>query len=394
MTRTNRRQVDKNGIPLVGRTGVEDVLNRIKLATPNPAQRATDAAFYHHVRTTLEKVFSDPEIMGWLASQRAASPARGVLDLNRVLDHIASGEPIPLTGEGSIGVSAQTIKQLAEGNRDLSAGARAKISDFVDAALHKQTRSWMGDHPGFGAPAVVDRWGYRSWGFVDSPWINEHPFLRGLKKDTINDHTYEFVAKKYHDLTEHMNAQHFDGRSDWTVPEAQAMDWAAVQRYYGKYPEGMPYAFDMAARTMHVPAAAGDITPLLAEHRIRQVEPPVIDAHGNRSVRVMGSPESYTALAQRLAQQHGEVWVTRNVGTGATKPHIVLHSADPEVLNALAARAKEAGFTHARWIGDHYEIYAPAGRITQKKLDGYLNEIKAAGAVGDLHRLEFQVHHG
>ena len=71
-----------------GRTTVQDVMKRLVLGTPTVAQRAADAAFYSDVHKVLGRVFDDPEILARLGSQRAASPARGITDLMRVLDAI------------------------------------------------------------------------------------------------------------------------------------------------------------------------------------------------------------------------------------------------------------------------------------------------------------------
>ena len=389
MTRANRRKVDTNGIPTTGRTTVQDVMKRLVLGTPTVAQRAADAAFYSDVHKVLGRVFDDPEILAWLGSQRAASPARGITDLMRVLDAIKEDRVLPKTGPGSIGVAARTMEQLARGSTELSEGARAKISDFVDAALRKKTRRWMGEHPDFGGPAVVDRWGYRSWGFVDGDWQKLNPHLAA---DKINDHVYEFVARKYQELADEMNKVGFDDRKDWTVEEAQAMDWAAVQRYNGAEPEGMQYAFDLNARTLQTPAPPSEILASLEGHNIRQVEEPVTDLSGRTSVRVIGSPESYQAAAQELADHYGQAWIMRDAGSKANKPMVTISGEN--LIEHLEA-AEAAGFTHSRLLPDGTaEVFAPKGGVNKAKVESLVKGIEEAGGTASPRRVELQVVNG
>jgi len=398
--RANRRMVDANGIPHIGRTSVDDVLRRMLIATPTAHQRAVDAAFYSDVRTVLHRVLDDKEIMAWLASQRAAAPSRGLTDLTRVLDHIRTGREIPPKGPGSIGVAAKTMEQLARGNTNLSSGARAKISDFVDAALHKTTRNWMGHDPMFGGPAVVDRWGYRSWGFADGDWLKKAPNGRKigpatLKGDKINDDTYEFIARRYQELADRMNSMNngkgLDGRNDWSVYEAQAMDWAAIQRYHGVHPEGMRYAFDINARTLQTGSPADALVAGLERHGIRLVDQPVADANGITSVRVLGSPESYQNLAQELADTHGQVWIMRDAGTGANKPMLTVTHPTADHVEA----AEALGFTHYRELPDGtVELLAPKGRVNAKKLDELVKRMEAHGANVESTKVELTVVNG
>lgn len=281
MEHANERFLDANGLPVVGRITLDEMEKRILLATPDAAQRAHDAAFYGDLEHVLGHVFDDKEIMAWLASQVGAAPSRGVLDLMKVMDRINKDVEI---GPTDIGLAAKAMEAILKGESGLSKGAKAKISDFIDSALGMESRNWMGYDPRGGRPAVADRWGARAVGLVDGPGAPQIKARWGVDVNPdmnagLSEIQYEQVAKQYEDLTDHLNAKNFDGRSDWSPAEIQAVDWAAIQRYWGVEPEDLHFALDANTRridfelTQGVSGLGNDLTLDQAGQVARAMEP-------------------------------------------------------------------------------------------------------------------------
>ena len=131
-------------------------------------------------------------------------------------------------------------------------------------------------------------------GSVGGSWISQK-LTSHLAADKINDHVWTSSSRA--GIPEEPGGRDeqglgFDDRKDQTVEEAQAMDWAVVQRYNGAEPEGMQYAFDLNARTLQTPAPPSRILASLEGHNIRRGGAP-----GHRPVPVAprcarsGSPE-------------------------------------------------------------------------------------------------------
>lgn len=381
----NERVLDKNGLPVVGRITFEERARRLLLATPTQEQRLKDAVFYNEVEPLFQRVFNDEEILAWLASQVGASPARGVLDLLKVLEAVREGIPIPAEGPGSIGLVAHAMRDILQGKTGLSKGAQAKISDFVDSALHKTTRTWTGDAADAGRPFVADRWLARADGLVDKEGLGqlEREFgLTGLELDLIGDGLsdiqYELVAKSGEDFTNFLNGlpEGFDGRKDWQPYEIQAMEWAGIQRYWGDDPEDITFALNAYTHTASIPL---DIEGKSAPRLLKTIEADVralIDSDPN--VKVNGltitpsvdgralkvgllthKPEAANAAADRLAAALGaeKVIVTRRFsGPGAKRsltfvsPALRTPAAQARFMKALAAESPE--IQGLEWVAD------------------------------------------
>jgi hypothetical protein len=324
---------DENGRLLFGgETSYEDVIGRLEEGFRDSFPDASDAeiadkmlkasAFYKEfVFPYLGRVLSTREVQAWLASQVGASPARGVMDLMKVLEKALYKERLP---SDKIGLAAQTMARIIYGERDLPKGFKAKISDFTDLGHGTtNTRTYTGHDPDAGAPYVVDRWEARANGVVDPDFIEtlykrfddtlqgqgymayadweklrqqasetattwaektnkrrkatgQRPVslaqrdrkrdetLRGLeaveskktgkkviKADVIGqpgDVLYEHVGSWGEGLAQHLNDIEYLGKKDWDVSDAQALDWAGIQRYVGVHPENVDYALFNQAR--------------------------------------------------------------------------------------------------------------------------------------------------
>ncbi len=84
----------------------------------------------------------------------------------------------------------------------------------------------------------MDVWAMRDAGFVD-PELRVILLERGegdLDPDYIREPTVEqksYALEKYEQLSEYLNSQRFDGRTDWTPREAWGLGRAAIAIAHG-----------------------------------------------------------------------------------------------------------------------------------------------------------------
>lgn len=221
---------------------------------------------------TIEKEFEQafgkgPEaakkMMAWLGSQQNTSPSGGMLNVMRGED-ILSGQP----KVKSAGLAENNIMSLLRGETP-KGGMGAKLLDFVDSALQKKTRTFMGDDPRGGAPAVIDVHGARGTGFVDQTLKD---FVeKKFGKDAANKLTvdlqgapsetqYEFGSQKYNNVAKELNKRKFDG-GGWTPEQVQAVDWARMIKQLGREPELPQHIFEKNVRTIGYEVGFGTDTP-------------------------------------------------------------------------------------------------------------------------------------
>jgi hypothetical protein len=214
-----------------------------------------------------DEQLADRRMMGWLLTQQRASPAVGYQNLSRAED-IASGLPeIKQPGLGAEKIYAALRGETPE------AGLGAKLHDFVDSARGKATRTWMGDDPRGGGPAVIDVHGARDSGYVDEPMLNEIENQFGSKvakrfkvdmKGAPNETQYENGSQYYNDLVKQLNKRNFDG-GGWRPEEVQAVGWAAQQRMTNRVPQLVKDIFEPSRRTVSSELAFGEGSPYAKE---------------------------------------------------------------------------------------------------------------------------------
>lgn len=180
-------------------------------ATPSFAQLSATRALEQYVNKTGE--FS-PQKKGGLAHDK----------LMRYWDAIVSGDLSKLGEEGS----------------------GQKIYDFIDSALMKNTRTYYGDDPRAGAPAVADVHSLRDMGFVDEATLNwvEQNYGKAARDKLARDSEglspgeaqYEWAADKMRAFTKALNKRGFMG-GNWTPQEVQAVGWTTMAKMLGRKPE-------------------------------------------------------------------------------------------------------------------------------------------------------------
>jgi GNAT superfamily N-acetyltransferase len=250
----NKTLLTKEGIHFAGEINPEQWIQRVVHVMKTSAERDHAARWYEHFEPLFREEFppevADKIIRGFSVSQANASPSSGVASTLAALERMNKGEEV-----GSIGsVVADNIEKALKGEH-IDSKVAAKLSDFIDALRGESTRTWMGHRLEGGAPAPIDIWGLRDLGYWDKKIASKGrgarlDRLHGVKSEKLAVDNggsavgarYERASEKYHEITAHLNAVKFDGRSNWTPAQAQALGWASIQRFYGQVPEDLATA--------------------------------------------------------------------------------------------------------------------------------------------------------
>jgi|DEB0MinimDraft_10_1074344.scaffolds.fasta_scaffold08320_2 hypothetical protein len=236
-----------SGLPdiTVGNITPQDWQNRIE-STLSPQEISNYSEWYKKVFGEFQRLTNgDPEEMArltdaWFAGQQNSSPSQTLNDVLFIYEQIKRGVPKEeLKGKGLPSANKIVIDILTES--EITGGAGQKIADFLDSGYQKNVRSIMGNAPEGGAPFVVDIHTGRDTGLVDPIFINH---LKRLGYDVpedlqidftsgISGPMYESRAMFGQQLTDHLNAQGWMGRSDWEPAEIQAIGWMQLSNMYG-----------------------------------------------------------------------------------------------------------------------------------------------------------------
>jgi hypothetical protein len=229
----------------VGNITPQDWQNRIE-STLSPEEIAGYSEWYKKVFGEFQRLTNgEPEEMArltdaWFAGQQKSSPSQTLNDVLFIYEQIKRGVPKDeLKGKGLPSANKIVIDILTQS--EITGGAGQKIADFLDSGYQKNVRSIMGNAPEGGSPFVVDIHTGRDTGLVDPIFINHMKRLGyDVPKDLQIDFTsgisgpmYESRAMFGQQLTDHLNAQNWMGRSDWEPAEIQAIGWMQLSNMYG-----------------------------------------------------------------------------------------------------------------------------------------------------------------
>lgn len=295
------RTISVHGHKVVGPISPEEYVARLEVAVPDKAMRDDLARWYEHFGPVFRTFFgewAEPIMRGFSVSQANASPAGGLLNVFRVMDRIERGIPV---SNAEISTVAESIAMAVQG-LPVTKGLQAKLHDFVDSLLQRDTRTWVGDAPPEigGSPTAIDIHAQRDLGRIDPKILATLADRHGLPvrhlqvdfmekelgrlqragdekkaanlakklaefkktyRDEIKDHrrqglvmdnpsssasgeSYNAALREYRVITDYMNEIEFDGRGDWTTAQVQALGWSAIQRYHGVTPEDLVFAVD------------------------------------------------------------------------------------------------------------------------------------------------------
>src|SRR6516165_9463403 len=206
----------------------------------------------------------------WLVGQQNVDVGGSMANMMLQREQILRGVP-----EGKMKAAAMPNPTMASRavmrDQPISGGVGQKISDFVDAAEGKNVRSWMGNHPAGGSPFVVDIHTARDTGLVD-PILKKHLTKLGYDKKAVDKlkvdlpgtptaTQYENRAGFGHDLTDHLNKIKWQGRSNWTPAEAQAVGWMGMTKLTADQAEDVMSGLRSTMRHVSMEVAPGKGSP-------------------------------------------------------------------------------------------------------------------------------------
>ena len=244
----NERSVVRapEGLPdfVTGNINFDDWKNRHEnILTPAEAFHSAD--WYKNIYGNFLKYHNnDPNqskksMMAWLVAQQNTSPATAMQNVLLQKEQMARGVPQHLWKAGGMpNPTAAARNVLAD--QPITGGVGQKITDFVDSALGKNTRSFYGNDERAGTPFVVDVHTARDMGLVDQELVN-HLSRLGYNQDDLNklkvdmatgptEAQYENRAGFGRNLTKHLNEVSWLGKNDWTPAEVQAVGWMGIDR--------------------------------------------------------------------------------------------------------------------------------------------------------------------
>ena len=213
---------------------------------------AEAGAFYKDVRrvfleyTEGDEALTDKYMRAWLVAQQNVDVSGALNNVLLQAEQFARSVPIEQMRAGGMPNPTGAARAVLN-DEPIKAGVGQKIFDFVDAAEGKETRSWMGNDPGGGTPFVVDVHTARDTGLVDQKLINhldrlgyDTAELKAAQEgrpldfgDSVTETKYENRADFGRKLTDHLNSIGWQGRTDWTPSEVQAVGWGAMTKLTG-----------------------------------------------------------------------------------------------------------------------------------------------------------------
>jgi HK97 family phage portal protein len=271
------------------------------------------AKWYDDFEPAFQLAFGDRgEEIGraWIIANANQSPEGAVGTMMNVLEGLAQGNL------ESVGNYTPELLRLLQG-RQAESQVGQKISDFGDALIGRERRSYFGDDPDFGTPVVADVWAHRDVGYIDKGWMGSERAgitlgrfadVKTLASDEVslpgNPGRYEKVAQFYQDLVPTLNKRKFLGRDDWTPNQAQAIGWGAMHILYGQHGLAIWESMQRQSSFVNLPQgdAHGDLPPFkdvkpevanaITEEALRAVVPDLADDVGVEVLGVGYGPES------------------------------------------------------------------------------------------------------
>ena len=231
----------------VGKIRPQDWVERIKSIGLTDEEIRDFRNWYREVNGVFLEIFGpDAPIFAasWLMAQQNTSPIEALRNALRVREQILNGTiGDPKLKKG--GVAHDRLVQFwsealkAKQTKKLSALAGAqKLYDFVDSALLKKRRTWMGNREEGQQPAVIDVHTARDSGFLDETFRDRLIELGASAKklDAIEidmkgaptEAQYERAAEWLHEVFDYLNETGEFGGGFEYVSEVQALGWMAL----------------------------------------------------------------------------------------------------------------------------------------------------------------------
>lgn len=293
---------------VVGDITFDDWAERVNSMNANDI--ADYRKWYKVASQEFRNVFGEKEgdkyLLGWLLGNQNESPAGALRNLLRAEEKYR-GIHQPRTA----GLGEEKIIQ-ALGDDPITSGAAAKLFDFVDSAEGRRLRTFMGDNPRGGSPAVMDVHSSRDVGLVDETfhtWLkkkfgDQADQVKIDVKSGVSETQYERGSEKMNLFAEEANRVGFLG-GDWTPAEIQAVGWKYMGDKVGGGVQTIPEAIQSNLRRISSELAFAVGSPLdqafgqtfrnmpyndqrwLTDHVYRSTLPGLMDAVGVRGVANM-----------------------------------------------------------------------------------------------------------
>ena len=264
-----RTVLEKDGQKMVvGDITFDDWAERVQ--SMDPADIQDFRHWYPSARGDFERMFGKKDapkyMLGWLLGNQNESPAGAFRNLLRAEDKVR-GLLQPYTA----GLGEEKIIQSLTG-ADIASGAGPKLMDFVDAGEGKNVRTYMGDDPRAGAPAVMDVHSTRDMGYVDETFhrcladrfgdqaANVLVDVTGGPEET----QYERGSEKMQAFSEEANRRGFLG-GGWDPSQIQAVGWKYMGDEVGGGVQTIDQAIQSNIRRLSTELAFGIGSPLHRE---------------------------------------------------------------------------------------------------------------------------------
>ena len=275
----NERSVVRapEGLPdfVTGNINFEDWKNRHEnILTPEEAFHS--ANWYKNIYGNFLKYHngdddqSKKSMMAWLVAQQNTSPASAMQNVLLQKEQMARGVPEHLWKAGGMPNPTSAARSVLA-DQPITFGVGQKITDFVDSALSKKTRSYYGNDEKAGTPFVVDVHTARDTGLIDEELIN-HLSRLGYNQDDLNKlqvdmktgpsaAQYENRAEFGRNLTKHLNEVNWLGKNNWTPSEVQAVGWMGMTKLTRNAEEDSESGLGRNLRRVSYELSPGEASP-------------------------------------------------------------------------------------------------------------------------------------
>lgn len=250
-----------------------------KILTPEEIKKSAD--WYKNIYgnflqyTNQDEQEASKMMRAWLVAQQNTSPATAMQNVLLQREQIQRGMPEHLWRAGGMPNPTAAARSVLQ-DQPIKGGVGQKISDFVDSAEGLDTRSYLGHDPKGGTPFVIDVHSARDTGLVDPALINH---LRGLgynEEDLAkvqtdfeaspSDAQYENRAQWGRDLTDYLNKNKWQGKSNWRPEEIQAVGWMGMTKLTRNAEEDSASGLGRNLRRVSFELAPGEGSPWAAKY--------------------------------------------------------------------------------------------------------------------------------
>ena len=273
-TRVEIQAPEGSSLPnfVVGNITPQDWISRTE-SMLSKEEIAKYAKWYDDIKGTFLKYTNNDEekadkyMRAWLVANQNIGVDGALSNMLLQAEQFARKVPKQEMKAGGLPMATQAARN-ALSNEPITEGVGAKISDFVDSAEGKSVRSFYGNDQAGGSPFVVDIHTARDTGLVDEILLN-HLERKGYQVDRQNIKTdfaagptetqYENRADFGRALTKYLNDNAWQGRTDWTPKEVQAVGWMAMTKLTADASEDSVTALERNLRriSMEVAPAVG-----------------------------------------------------------------------------------------------------------------------------------------